>query len=1020
MQPPTPLEHANRNRRILRNATLVSLAIGLLFVSQMLCLPVAISHGIWMEQCPSGNMRQSVEVDVEELQRERVGVVKVRVKAHYVVEPFEHILTAFVRLYRTDLLLVYPDGEKTIPLEVEKWSLFAGVQAGEVRLPRVPDGDYLLRTVIQSSIDRQTVDVPLPLYAPSNIHVLTDRPLYEPGNTVQFRAVAFRANDNLPLVLRPGKWVVSDPGGTILMEEEVETDEWGVASSSFPLDPLAESGPWSVRFESGSDSQTLPFTVEPFTLPRFEVDAQGSAPFFTAGDTPTITGRATYSSGAPVAGADVVVTWRIQGDWPPPTNWLEDNFPNTAQTDSTGAFRLVLPTIPDDLQDTVTLRAILRVTDATGDSQAQSVSVLLSEDRIHADAITDMDEGLIAGFNNRMFVRVTTPNGTPVANTELVVRRAWDATDEGKRAQTDADGVARLQIDPGPPVNVIIPPPPVRPPAIKPSVTVTGAQDLITEQGAPLADRLRLTTQLDALEGCALHVLDGSKSITTLLSINPAGRIDAAMAGEDVLERCVTGVLSAQRMAPGEQRLLSVEYTFRAPDQPKLNMTTEAPLGMPSGLLGILRAHRNEARACLPADSPSTPVDGALVWSARADQQRVSLQWIPTARQTRLDATSTACVRRTMLQAVQLSKPADEDVMGTMHFDVQEAERIRQRRPEPTIMRGYELLVTAQRTDGDAIGETTLRMTPATLPRLRIRAEPVVASAGEAVTFTFVRGDGFDQEWPETVQLQGQQGAEMETDFHTEDRTATFTLPEDAEGWYTLSWSDVSSRIFVPDRDELTLSMHTERQQYRPKDAVTIHVQTSQQANVGLFGVDESLALLTPLPGPDVLTNDVLLPPESDPAFDGIDAQALMMGRIQGVHAAEAVILRTNHIPALPERDVPVSQSAAVSFDPTLDLIDGFYTVLAELHVQTQNWEQQTPPEVQMDNAQMAALWMKAIAACDARGEPTTDAFGRRLKLHRLPPDLLAMTDPRAVLVDGTRLPEDVDSWDRWVAEEGQ
>jgi hypothetical protein len=35
-----------------------------------------------------------------------------------------------------------------------------------------------------------------------------------------------------------------------------------------------------------------------------------------------------------------------------------------------------------------------------------------------------------------------------------------------------------------------------------------------------------------------------------------------------------------------------------------------------------------------------------------------------------------------------------------------------------------------------------------------------------------------------------------------------------------------------------------------------------------------------------------------------------------------------------------------------------------------------------------------------------------------LPDDLLALTDPRQVVVDGTRLPEDVERWDRFVAEE--
>jgi len=66
----------------------------------------------------------------------------------------------------------------------------------------------------------------------------------------------------------------------------------------------------------------------------------------------------------------------------------------------------------------------------------------------------------------------------------------------------------------------------------------------------------------------------------------------------------------------------------------------------------------------------------------------------------------------------------------------------------------------------------------------------------------------------------------------------------------------------------------------------------------------------------------------------------------------------------------------------------------------------------------MAGLWARALDACEARNEPVTDAYGRRLRLHQLPADLLALTDPRAVVVDSTRLPEDIVNWPAWVAEE--
>jgi hypothetical protein len=71
-----------------------------------------------------------------------------------------------------------------------------------------------------------------------------------------------------------------------------------------------------------------------------------------------------------------------------------------------------------------------------------------------------------------------------------------------------------------------------------------------------------------------------------------------------------------------------------------------------------------------------------------------------------------------------------------------------------------------------------------------------------------------------------------------------------------------------------------------------------------------------------------------------------------------------------------------------------------------------------MKPAQMAKLWTEALDACEKRKEPVADAYGRRLRLSRLPADLLALTDPQMVVVSGTRRPEDVESWSAWVQRE--
>ncbi|MBM4369913.1 MAG: hypothetical protein FJ102_27130, partial [Deltaproteobacteria bacterium] len=58
-------------------------------------------------------------------------------------------------------------------------------------------------------------------------------------------------------------------------------------------------------------------------------------------------------------------------------------------------------------------------------------------------------------------------------------------------------------------------------------------------------------------------------------------------------------------------------------------------------------------------------------------------------------------------------------------------------------------------------------------------------------------------------------------------------------------------------------------------------------------------------------------------------------------------------------------------------------------------------------------LWESTL-----RVYPARDPFGRLLHLSVLPQNLLALADPRVMVSDAGRLPEDVENWPAYVAEE--
>ena len=189
-------------------------------------------------------------------------------------------------------------------------------------------------------------------------------------------------------------------------------------------------------------------------------------------------------------------------------------------------------------------------------------------------------------------------------------------------------------------------------------------------------------------------------------------------------------------------------------------------------------------------------------------------------------------------------------------------------------------------------------------------------------------------------------------------------------------------------------------------------------AAVGLFGVDKSLGQIATLRGPDDLGSVRPTITMQEKAFGALDAQALTLGRIRGSNAAEATILRVQSIPEAEAIDVLLYESAETKFDPIEELTDSFYIALAELHVQTRAWEKSAGEGETMSPKQMSLLWKQTLKACEARGQNIRDAYQRPLRLHWLPADLLALTAPRQVVADTTRLPEDVENWQAWVARE--
>ncbi len=1006
------------------------LLVGLGFASTQTCLRLGLRTGVWVNHCPDGDLRQTITLEAPSLKRGEAGPVTVAVNATYLVAPTDSRRHERITHFTPTLSLV-SGAQETALSPKEGWKKAGEALSAAIELPKVNDGDYVLRARVTSPLGEEQLDLPLPLYTPARIHVITDRPLYEPGNTVKFRAVVLRANDLSPLEERPGTWVVTNAQGEVLLEEKAPTGPWGVASGSFPIDRGAVSGEWTVTWRSGANNQSRTFTVKPFTLPRFRVEAAPAKPFYRRGERPVLKGSVKYSSGAPVANAKLELRWNVSGAWPAPASWTGGSaLPKTASTNAAGAFTVDLPQVPEDLQGQSTLSAAIGAVDASGDRVEGGASVLLSQDLIAVTGVTELAGGLVEGFNNRLFLRATTADGRLLEGVTLNVKRLWEPTDKGTNAEVDEDGVAFVQVDPGPAVNIVIPAMPFRPPP--PTKLVRRVQlgerlGLDDDGDVSLADRMAFDRLDVKLEKCARYVLDGGAQVSVGLLVHASGKLASLAAPRSKLGRCVEDVVTSLSLGAGKERFFDVAWTFDDSDLPNLTAEVDGMPGVPDDFEAALANALLDARDCLPATVKSGTLPQLLQWKVKENRD-VELTWA-TVRGDSYAQSALSCItsrvkgfslRKRLPEEAEEQEDGAPNPIGVAHISVYGPEKYEAMKPQDTVMVGYEFLVTAKKGN-EVFGTTRLRMTPGAVPQLRLRASSQLVKPGDTVKVEVLRGPDYTGELPEKLTLR-QAYSTQEVNVDEATRTAQFVIPADWHGWAGVTFSGAQVFLFVQPSAVLSVKVTPEKDRYTPGQVAQLGIETligknGGPAAVGLFGVDDSLSQLATLPGADELAG---LRPQAtgEAAFGSLDAQALSLGRIRGANAAAATLVRVSSLPAPPELEATVAASGSTVFDPNETQVDRFYVVLGELYTQVRTWESSAPSTEKMTPAVMARLWNTSLDTLSAKKEAVNDAWGRRLRLHRLPADLLALTEPRAVVIDGTRLPEDTQNWSQWVAKE--
>ncbi len=580
-----------------------------------ICWRAYLFDGLWSPVCPSGRPIPRLQVDAYDVRRGGTGEVTLRASARVATRD-EDTTGREVPLVRFTprAELVAPDGHvhALTPAPGKAWRDGAATLA----IPGGPDGTYVLRAHAETPLGPLVAEAQLALYAPAQLVLVLDRPLVRPGELVRARVVALRAADLAPLAGRSGRFELVDPSGEAVLDLPVTLSPTGVASARLPLAADAALGAWAVRFTSGDAIATTPLEVARFELPRAKLEVTTSPNVLGVGARPRVELVARYASGAPVADADVELDFAVRGVWPPPPAWLQPTRPRPWRTDRDGRFVAELAPVPADLVGEAQLVVTAAIVEPGGERTGAGGAWPMAVEPFHVDVVTELGDGLVAGVPNRVFLRLSRPDGEILADAPIRVSAAHGERARPIEATTDADGVAELVLDPGRPTNVVVPATPVRPPPPPPPITVDDAQSLLTEAPVEAARALEVEAWAARARPCAVLAHAGLDAVDVVLRVEADGRWRVWGDDADPARACLAEATRGFSGRRGAEDLVRASLTFAAPPVPHPEVTlsvvdADAQLDLDATTAALTTALVARAR-CLPSTLPDD-VDLPLV-----------------------------------------------------------------------------------------------------------------------------------------------------------------------------------------------------------------------------------------------------------------------------------------------------------------------------------------------------------------------------------------------------------------------
>ena len=334
-----------------------------------------------------------------------------------------------------------------------------GTLEAQFRFPTGLVGKYDLHYIADTPVGSTEYTQPVQLQDKASILLTTEKPIYQPRQTIHVRALALDRADQKADANHALTFELEDSRGNKVFRKATETDKFGIASAEFSLADEVNLGTYHLRALMGdasapSNTAEVALNVERYVLPKFKVAVEFTKSNgkekkdYRPGEHVTGVVRANYFFGKPVDHAEITVKASSADVAVFDAGFAE------GKTDGDGAFHFDLK-LPNYFAGRPLSQGAARalveamVKDSAAHAETRGEPITVSQSSL---LITAVPEGgtLIPHLDNQIFILTSYPDGTPATTTVTVHQpgiRLIGETDQ--QVSTDAGGVAIIHINPG-------------------------------------------------------------------------------------------------------------------------------------------------------------------------------------------------------------------------------------------------------------------------------------------------------------------------------------------------------------------------------------------------------------------------------------------------------------------------------------------------------------------------------------------------------------------------------------------